>query len=97
MRRRTYAITLKLNSDYVWTYDDTPEDAIAIVGRWGYSITAPADIAQAVLELAAYEYRRRSTSGSSDQQVVTASGSVIVPSSVPKNIMAVFTHYRRVV
>lgn len=92
-----YAITLKLNSDAVWTYDDTPEDAIALVGRWGYSTAAPADMAQAVLELAAYEYRRRSSSSSTDQQVVTASGSVIVPSSVPKNIMAVFTNRRRVI
>jgi hypothetical protein len=92
-----YAITLKLSSDYVWTYEDSPEDAIAIVGRWGYSTAAPADIAQAVLELAAYEYRRRSSSSSADQQVVTASGSVIVPSCVPKNIMAVFSGYRRLV
>jgi len=90
-----YAITLKLSSDYVWTYDDSPESSIVIVGRWGYSLLAPPDIAQAVLELAAFEYRRRSTSSSSDQQVVTASGSVIVPSSVPKNIMTVFTHHRR--
>lgn len=90
-----YAITLKLSSDYVWTYSDSPESSIVIVGRWGYSTLAPPDIAQAVLELAAFEYRRRSTSSSSDQQVVTASGSVIVPSSVPKNIMTVFTHYRR--
>lgn len=92
-----YAITLKQNSSQVWTYDDAPEDAIAIVGRWGWSVAAPPDIAQAVLELAAYEYRRRSSSGSTDQQVVTASGSVIVPSSIPKNIMTVFTHYRRLV
>lgn len=90
-----YALRLKLNSDMVWTYDDAPEGAIALAGRWGYATAAPADIAQAVLELAAFEYRRRSTSSSTDQQVVTASGSVIVPSSVPKNIMAVFTGYRR--
>lgn len=90
-----HAITLKLSSSVVWTYATTPENAIVIVGRWGYATAAPADIAQAVLELAAYEYRRKTTSGSSDQQVVTASGSVIVPSSVPKNIMAVFTSYRR--
>lgn len=90
-----YALTIKLSSSVVWTYSNAPENAIAIVGRWGYSTAAPADIAQAVLELAAFEYRRRSTSSNSDQQVVTASGSVIVPSSVPKNIMTVFTHYRR--
>lgn len=90
-----YAITIKLSSSVVWTYLSAPENAIAIVGRWGWSTAAPADIAQAVLELAAYEYRRRSSSSSIDQQVVTASGSVIVPSSVPKNIMTVFTHYRR--
>lgn len=90
-----YGIQLKLDSDVVWTYDDSPEDAIVIVGRWGYSTAAPPDIAQACVELVTWEYRRKGASGDVDRQVITASGSVIVPSSVPTSIMAVLKGYRR--
>lgn len=90
-----YALTLKLNSSDVWLYDDSPEDAIVIVGRWGYSLTPPADIAQACLDLVTYEYRRRSQSGSDDRPITTASGMVITPSSVPRLIRTVVESYRR--
>lgn len=90
-----YAITLKLGASTVWTYDDSPEDAIAIVGRWGYALTPPADIAQACLDLVVYEYRRRSQSGSDDRPITTASGMVITPSSVPRMVRTVVEHYRR--
>ena len=44
-----HAITLK--SSYAWTYSDDPEDAIVIVGRWGYSTAVPAPIESACIML----------------------------------------------
>lgn len=91
-----YAITLKLNSDYVWTYNDAPENAIAITGRWGYSTTAPPDIAQACLRLVVWIYRQRaSSSGEIDRPLITGDGVTILPSAVPADVMAVLREYRR--
>jgi hypothetical protein len=91
-----YALTLKLNSDQVWTYDNAPEGSIAIVGRWGYSTSAPADIAQAVLRLTVWLYRQRSSSsGDIDRPLVTGDGVTILPSAVPADSMAIFKSYRR--
>jgi hypothetical protein len=91
-----HALTIKRSSAQVWTYDDSPEDAISIVGRWGYSAQAPADIAQAVLRLAVWLYRQRtSSSGDVDRPVLTGDGVTILPSAVPADVMAVFKNYRR--
>lgn len=91
-----YALTLKRSSDQVWTYDDSPEDAISVTGRWGYSVAAPPDIAQAVLRLVVWIYRQRtSSSGDIDRPLVTGDGVTILPSAVPADVMAVFKSYRR--
>lgn len=89
------ALTLKFTTTApIWTWNTTPEDAIVIVGRWGYSITPPADIAQAFKAMVAYFYRRRSSSGSQDGTVV-AEGIVITPATMPKDIQGILTAYRR--
>lgn len=91
-----YSITLKLSSDAVWTYDDAPESAIAIVGRWGYSVAAPPDIAQAVLRHTVWIYRQRASgSGEIDRPIVTGDGVTIMPNAVPADVMAVYRSYRR--
>lgn len=90
-----YALTLKLTTTApVWTWSTAPEDSIVIVGRWGYSTTPPADIAQAFKAMVAYFYRRRSSSGSQDGTVV-AEGIVITPATMPKDIQGVLMAYRR--
>lgn len=65
-----------------------PENAIAIVGRWAYSISAPERIKQLMREIVAYEYRRRSASGDADRPLLTGDGVLILPSALPKGIMA---------
>lgn len=62
------------------------ENAISIVGRWAYSITAPERIKQLMREIVAYEYRRRSASGDADRPLL-ADGVLILPSALPKGIM----------
>lgn len=91
-----YAIRLKLDSSIVWTYDDSPEGAISIVGRWGYSTAAPADIAQAALRLAVWFYRQRSSSSNEiERPLLTSDGVTILPSAIPADVMAILRAYRR--
>lgn len=91
-----YSLKIKLASSVVWTYDESPEDAITIVGRWGYSILPPPDVAQACMDLVVYEYRRRAQSGS-DERPIHTNGMVIQPSSIPRLIRTVVEGYRRII
>jgi hypothetical protein len=80
-----YALSIKLNSSSYWTWSNSPEGAIAIVGRWGYSITPPAAIVQATIRLAGYYYKLR------DSQVfdVTAfpeAGVIHIPKGIPSDV-----------
>lgn len=81
-----YAIRLLGSSGLSWTYDDDPEDAIVIVGRWSYSTTAGTDVVQATLRLAAWLYRQRDTSADLDRPLLTDSGVTILPSAVPNDV-----------
>lgn len=90
-----YALHIKRSSSAVWTWDDAPEGAIAVTGRWGYSVTPPADIAQAFYMLVAYLYRRRDNSGGSDRPMIGDGGVLIAPASVPREVMGVLMSYRR--
>lgn len=88
-----YALELKTGSDVAWTYDDSPEGAISITGRWAYSADVPADIYQAHLRLVDFMYR--SKGGSGDQAVRTEAG-IILPARLPKDIDDILSGYRDV-
>lgn len=60
-----HGVRLLGSSTVTWTWTTDPENAIAVVGKWGYSTTAPADIAEATKYLAAYAYRSRDNSNAS--------------------------------
>ncbi len=92
-----WAITLKADADIVWTYNDTPEDAISIVGRWAYSISAPADIQDITIRLVAHLYQRRQGIGVQSERVPFYSvtyGSA--SASLPDDIRAELDTYRKV-
>jgi len=86
-------IVLKASSGLIWTYVDDPEDAISITGSWGYSASAPPDIVQATLRLAAYMYRQK------DAQVYDVSaepsaGVITVPQGIPRDVRLTLDSYR---
>jgi hypothetical protein len=88
-----HAITLRSNSGVSWTYDDDPENAIAIAGRWAYSASAPADIVHATVRLCGFLYRQK------DSQVfdVTSSpemGTITIPRGTPADVWAIIRLYR---
>jgi hypothetical protein len=79
-----------------WTYDDAPEDAISIEGRWGYSVTPPADVVQATVRLVAWMYRQRDTGVDADRPAVNEQGVMVFPASMPRDVAEMLRPYRRV-
>lgn len=79
------ALRLKTLSGLYWRWDEDWEAAIAITGRWAYSVTAPAAIKQACIMLAAFYYRQKDV----PFQDVTAveQGVVIRPIGIPAAVM----------
>lgn len=90
-----FAITLKRNSDVYWRYDDDAEDAIAVVGRWAYSLTAPADVAQATIRLTAYLHRQKDNAGDLDRPVLVSGSMTILPPQLPKDLVQILIPYVR--
>lgn len=91
-----YEIRLKRFSDYVWEYEGDPENAIVVVGRWAYSVTAPADVAQACTRLVAWLYRQKDNNADVGAPQMTDQGTWLMPSQMPKDIAALLAPYRRI-
>lgn len=90
-----YAIVLRSDSDVSWTFADYPENAIAVKGRWAYSVVAPDPIVHATLRLAAWMYRQRDTSIDPDRPVVSPDGAMLMPSRLPADVVEVLRPFRR--
>jgi hypothetical protein len=90
-----YALAIKQNQNVAWTWSDTPENAIAIVGRWAYSVTAPADITHACIRLAAWLYRQKDSNADIDRPLVTGDGVMILPSAMPKDVLEILAPFKR--
>jgi hypothetical protein len=91
-----YALRLKQNSNVFWTYSTTPEDAIAITGRWAYSVTANQDIKQAMLVLVNFYYTQRDT-GTFDAVAYPESGILNIPQGIAQTVEAILKPYRRLI
>lgn len=89
-----YGLRFKLNSGLYWTFDADPENAISIAGRWAYSVTAPSDIVQATVRMAAYLYRQKDT-GTFDVTAIPGSGVIEVPQGMPRDVAKMLEPYRR--
>ena len=89
-------IQLKMNSDYFWTFNDTPEDAISILGKWGFSTTAPDDIKQLSFRIAAFFYRQKDAQVF-DQTVTNELGSIRIKAQLPKDIEDMLMSYQRLI
>lgn len=91
-----YAIRLKLNSNVAWTYSDTPENAIAIVGRHAWSIEPPDDIVHWTLRLAAWTYKQTDNYDATiDRPMVSPDGILRLPMAWPKDVLSGLKPYRR--
>ena len=88
-----YGLVLKGSSGLSWTYLTDPERAISIAGKWAYSLTAPDDVVQATIRLAAHFFRGK------DAQVfdVTATpglGQMFIPKGFPQDVRLLLGPYK---
>lgn len=88
-----FGIRLKLGGPYVWEFNDTPEDAISVTGRWGWSVSPPDDIVHVCTRLAAWMYRQKDTSGDSDRVLVSRDGTVVLPMKLPADLRDLLAPY----
>lgn len=89
-----FAITLKGSSGIVWTYTDDPENAIAVTGKWAYSATAPHDIRHAHLRYSAWLYKQLDNyNPDTDRAAVSPDGVLRLPTSIPRDVLAILTPY----
>lgn len=88
-----YAIELKPSSGLYWSYETDWQDAIQVIGTWGYSTTAPADIEEAAIKVALYLYDTRD---SSEGPVQMADGNIVLPKQIATSVMSTLDRYTRV-
>lgn len=94
-----FGIKLRESSSYSWepTSAGNYEQAISVAGTWGYAATAPDDIYNACLQLAAAMYERRMGENVTGVTTITAAGVVIAPQDIPASVREILRPYRRVV
>lgn len=80
--------------DDVWTWVDTRLEAAIVTGTWGWSVTAPADIAMITRRLAAFLYRQKD-SQVFDTTAVFEGGVLTIPQGVPRIVEMVINRYRK--
>jgi hypothetical protein len=90
-----FAIKLLASSGESWTYDTDPEQAISVVGEWGYmaGTIAPADIQHAAIRLSAWYYQQREAPF--EQVALPELGAVVIPQAIPSDIVAILNNYVR--
>jgi hypothetical protein len=88
------SIRLTTLADDNWTYTAAPEDAIKVLGRWGYATAAPAAVQQATIRLAAYMYAQKDVS-TFDVTMFPDAGVMSVPQGMPKDVRDLLEPYRR--
>lgn len=92
-----YGLRLLSSAGISWTYNNDPEGALAITGRWAYSITPPEDIKHACKRLAAWLYRQKDSGMDSDRPLWVADGITMMPAAIPRDVMMIITPYRSTV
>jgi hypothetical protein len=96
-RSPKHEIKLKQSSTYGWSIDTdgNTEGVISVVGTWGYSTTAPADIKHACISIVISAYHKRYGQGLDGTAQITSMGVVITPNDIPKEAWTIINPYRR--
>lgn len=93
-----YAITLLISSGLYWqsASNGDSENAISITGKWAYSTTAPADVVDAVIDIATVLYRKKDNANDYSRTVITPT-STILPGGVSSTTVGTIKRYRRLI
>jgi hypothetical protein len=70
--------------------------AIAVTGRWAYSVAAPDPIVQATLRLSAFLYRQRANALDLDRTMIIGN-TTLTPAQLPVDVWAILKPYSKVV
>lgn len=81
-----YAIQLLSSSGIAWEWEDDPEGAIAVSGKWAYSETAPVTVVQLTKWLAAFMYRAKDNVPQTGGAVAVAAAMDILAGDVPADV-----------
>lgn len=76
---------IRLKTSQVWQFDVDGE--ILVAGRWGLP-SVPPRLIQACVRLTAFLYRQKDSTSDADRPLITADGTVVLPSALPKDIIA---------
>jgi Phage gp6-like head-tail connector protein len=92
----TSFIRIKSAVNKTWTYSGSPEGAVAIAGKWSYSLNVPDDIHRAALAWSEHMYRLRTGSAPTSVDVtISADGSAFVSSGMPRGVAQLLRPYIR--
>jgi hypothetical protein len=75
----------------------TNRKGVQIVGKFGWSATAPTDIKIAVMEITNSVYKKRFGENTTATATITGAGVVITPKDVPDTAYRTITHYRKLI
>jgi len=89
-------IRLKQSAGELFTYSSDPENAISVRGKWAYSTSAPADIVQATIRLAAYMYAQKDASVF-DVTAFPGEGVMTVPQGIPRDVREILDRRVKIV
>lgn len=90
-----YAIRIKSNTSYVWTFTGSPDAAVAVSAKWAYSLTPPAEVIAATLRIASYLYRQREGTPDTDRAIMSADGVILAAPKIPTDATMILQAYRR--
>jgi hypothetical protein len=89
-------VILKSGQGYVWQYVQDPENAISVLGAWGYTASPEADIVEACVRLASFLYKRATNTGTdADRATVAPDGQILMPARLPSDVREFLAPYKR--
>ena len=91
-----YGIRLLGSKNIAWEFQDDPEDALVVVGRWAYSIAPPGEVTRAATRLVAFWYKQQNTQEDVDRPIVGQGGTMFMPAAMPTDVKAMLRRYVRI-
>ena len=87
-----YGIKIISSSDNTWTYSSSPDTAIEVSGKWGWSQTPPPNINHACVRLAGYYYRQKDAQ-TFDVTATPELGQITIPQGIPADVRVILKPY----
>lgn len=89
-----YEIVLKASSNYRWTYDTDPEEAISVTGYFSFSVTPSERVKRATVRLAQVFYHQRNNPEAAGY-IVTPEGVMLTPAELPRDVQVLMAGLAR--